>query len=169
MLLFLSCSLQSPESKSIQEALGKELKLNMFRNVLYNGDTISFETFQNKFKYKSIVYLLNDCSPCFTKYILWHNKMEKIEFDDNYSILFIISGKNSTDFLSEVELIEHVDSKYFIVMDPNFTYPDGNTEIPGWILEESVMLDENNKIKMIGQPFADSEVLKQFKKIIEIQ
>jgi hypothetical protein len=165
---FFSCSSETPESKSIKETLGKELKLDMFKTVLNNGDTITLDTFLEKYKFLYIIYLLDDCSTCYEKYIEWHNKMSKIRMQADFSILFIISGKYADDFLYEVNNIEPIENKYFIVMDPNFYYPDGNTDIPNWILEQSVLIDNDHKVRLIGSPFANSEKLKRFKEFVEL-
>ena len=138
----------------------------MFNTVFYKGDTVLMETLLNKFKYKSIVYLLDDCSPCYDKYIRWHKEIDEIDISDNFTILFIISGKYAEVFLNGVDSIEHIEEKFFLVMDPNFVYPDGNAEIPNWILEQSILIDENNKIRMVGFPFANPNSMKRFKKII---
>lgn len=166
IILMWSCSIQTPEEKIIERTLGKELNLSMFKNVLHQGDTISLENFNKKFKYKSIVYLLNGCSPCYSNYIRWHQEFKIIEPNDNYTILFVIRGKFVDEFITEVDSVEPVDHDFYIVMDPNYFYPDGNKEIPDWIFEKSILIDEDNKIKMIGQPFQSPELLERFEKII---
>jgi len=167
LLTALSCSQQTPESKRIEKTIGKKLHLGMFQTIYIKGDTISYEKFQEGYKYKYIVYLLDECSPCYEKYIRWHKEMEKIETKKNFTVLFIIKGKYVLDFLSTVNSIEYIEDKYFITMDPNYIYPDGNKEIPEWVLESPILIDNNNKIRMIGMPFSNTKSIKKFKKLIQ--
>lgn len=166
-IYLLACKTESPESKSIKETHGKELKLDMFRTVLYKNDSVSLNTIAKKYNYCYVVYLLDDCSTCYEKYIQWHKKMNKIGISENFTILFIISGKYVDDFLSEVNEIEPIDNSYFIVMDPNYYYTDGNSHVPQWILEQSILIDNNNKIRMVGSPFKNSESLKLFRDLVQ--
>ena len=166
IFILWSCTNQTPEEKRIEETLGSELNLKMFKTILFQGDSLSFEDFNQRFKYKSIVYLLSGCSPCHDKYITWHKEMDSIETGGNYTILFIIRGKFADEFLNEVDLIESVEDKYYIAMDPNYFYPEGNREVPDWMFERSILIDENGRICMVGLPFADPNSMKRFKKII---
>lgn len=165
-VLFWSCSIQTAESKRIKNTMGKELKLEMFKTLFLKGDIVSYESFQKTYRYKYIVYLLDECSPCYEKYIQWHKEMKEIDVIDNFTILFIIKGKYVEDFIKQVELKGHVEEKYYIVMDPNYIYQNGNTEIPAWMLELPLLIDEDNKIKMVGSPFLNSKSLKRFRRIV---
>lgn len=167
LLATLSCSQQSPESNRIEKTIGKRLHLEMFQTIFFKGDTISYEKLQEEYKYKYIVYLLNECSPCYDKYIRWHKEMEQIKTPDNFTVLFIIKGKYIYDFLSNVNSIEYVEDKYYIAMDPNYIYPDGNKDIPEWLIEYPILIDNDNKIRMIGLPFSNTKSIKEFKKIIQ--
>ncbi len=166
LLLGLACTNQSPEYKRYKETLGKTLNLSMFNAVIYKGETIAFEEFRNKYKYISVVYLQSHCHSCYEKYIEWHKEMEKLN-QNNYTLLFIINEKFADEFLNEVSLIANIDEKYFIRMDPKSSFLKENFEIPQWLIENSLLIDNKNKIKLIGEPFYNPELTKQFLKIVK--
>jgi len=161
----ITCTYKTPEEKSIESVIGKEINLEMYRTILYYGDTIPFGIFRNKYEYLSLVYLQNNCMPCYEKYILWNRRMDTLS-SNKHTVLFIIIGRSVNDFLNEVKLKEDIEMKYFIKMDPNFNFLRGNQEIPKWIIEQSLLIDEENKIKLVGQPFLNPELSKQFMNII---
>ncbi len=168
-LLILLCSCSSSTSTSqqiLEETTGKKLNIEMFNTIFNGGDTIPMDTFCLKYKYKSIVFLENGCSPCYNKYITWNKEIGKLGYKSNYSILFIIKGKYLDEFLNEVDLIEPIEEKFYTVMDPNYYYFDGNPELPDWILETPILLDKDNKIIMIGDPFSGTEKMEIFKEIV---
>ena len=40
-----------------------------------------------------------------------------------------------------------------------------NAEIPFWIIDNSVLIDETNKIRMVGFPFSSDKKIKEFELI----
>lgn len=167
IMIFASCTKQTPEEYRISETLGKDLNLRMFDTIRFQGDSLSLDEVIQRFKYISVVYLQNGCSPCYDKYVRWHKEMNKIAANEIYTILFIIRGKNVEEFLNEVDLRDFVDHKYFIVMDPNYYYPEGNKEvIPDWMFERSILIDNTYKIRMVGQPFESDKSRAFFKSLI---
>lgn len=56
--------------------------------MLQNYLQINISDLRKNYKFISLVYLQNDCEPCYTKFIEWHNKMDSISYSDNYTVLF---------------------------------------------------------------------------------
>ncbi|URW80363.1 sensor histidine kinase N-terminal domain-containing protein [Xiashengella succiniciproducens] len=67
-------------------------------------------------------------------------------------MLFVIQGNKYEEFMNEVFNYEYVDSRYYTVMDPEGKFLESNKDIPRWIIESSVLIDSENKIKMVGAP-----------------
>ncbi|MDD4384394.1 MAG: hypothetical protein PHD06_04365 [Bacteroidales bacterium] len=161
-VIVTSCHNYSPVQESIKATFDKEVQLKMFKTVVKQGEDIPLNEILDKYRYISLVYLRQDCEPCYEKYIDWHEKMDSIGIWENYTILFVIVGRNFDEFISEVNLISDVDEFLYTVMDKNNIFLDTNNHIPEWIFDLSVIIDHNKKIKMIGAPFHSEELTKQY-------
>ncbi len=53
-----------------------------------------------------------------------------------------------------------------LAMDPDQSYINTNTIIDPRIIEKSIMIDNKNKIKLIGRPFASMQMTELFQNII---
>jgi hypothetical protein len=162
----LACTELPPEQKSINETLNMHLNTGMFNRLFHKGEWVQMNTFRKQFRFVSVVYLQNECSPCYSKYIEWINFANGVENYRNYSVLFIIKGLDVEDFIAQVDQIEKVNHNQFIIMDPNFYFNDGNTNIPRWILDLSILMDSNNRIRYIGSPYSSELSKNRFLKII---
>lgn len=163
LLAVYSCKQAPPTEKAMRETLGKRVSLNMFKIAHHNRGQISFDELRNAFDYISIVYLQNDCSPCYTKFISWNHSFDSIGGPQNHSILFIVKGKSYNDFMNNVwKYGLEREYNHFVVMDPNDIFSDENIQIPLWMLENSILIDKNNSILMIGNPFLTEQTTKDF-------
>jgi len=145
IVILEACSSQSPAERRIDEILGKKIDLSMFERVRYMGDTIPFKDILNEFDYISIVYLENECSPCYSKYIEWYKEMQDVEVLKPYTIFFVVKSRDYQSFSNNVEAIEHVDEMYPIALDPNYVFIDANKEIPRWIIDHSCICNLHTK------------------------
>jgi hypothetical protein len=91
--------------------------------------------------------------------------MDSIDTPDNYSVLFVIRGNSYDEFMANVLDIEYVEDKFYTMMDPEGKFLENNKDIPRWIIDGSVLIDGENKIKMVGAPFATPEMTELFHKI----
>ena len=55
---------------------------------------------------------------------------------------------------------------FYIVMDPEQNFIDANPEINSGIIASSIMIDDMNKIVLVGKPFASEQMKGLFEKII---
>ena len=89
---------------------------------------------------------------------------------DNFTILFIIQGDDYDDFESELMIYEPdfdlSTESFYIVMDPEQKFIDANPEIDPGIIANSIMIDEMNKIVLVGKPYASEQMKRLFEKII---
>lgn len=109
----------------------------------------------SKYLFISIVYLKDGCAPCYPTFIEWHKAVNSFDIS-NYTVLFIIEGNIYSSYeklIHNIEEIQKLETTFYTIIDPKFNFLDGNRDIPYKILERSVLIDGNSKIKMIGQPF----------------
>lgn len=104
------------------------------------------------------------------KYIEWQTKMDSLKIKNDYTVLFIIQGKSFErflDFLREKNPEYKInDDCFFVAMDPDYRFLDKNVEIERWIIEKS-LIDHENKIRLVGPPFASEGMQKLFYRISE--
>ena len=51
-------------------------------------------------------------------------------------------------------------------MDPEGKFLEQNKEIPRWIIDASVLIDSENKIKMVGAPWLNKDMTELFYKTV---
>jgi len=54
-------------------------------------------------------------------------------------------------------------------MDTEFQFLEANKDIPRWIIDASVLIDSENKIKMVGAPWANAAMTELFYKTVNRQ
>jgi hypothetical protein len=172
ILIFLfSCnqSVHSPIENSIKETLNKKVNLNVFESIYFNDSVVNIEELRKKVDYISIVYLRDGCAPCYPKYIAWHQKMDSIGSNEKHTVLFIIEGNSKStygSFKNAVLKHGHFDNKYYTAIDNDFSFLDGNPDIPSDLIENSLLINHENKVKLIGAPFINTEMKNLFHRII---
>jgi hypothetical protein len=128
---------------------------------------MNFTDFRRKYKYLSVVYLLNGCQPCYQEFIDWHKKIESLITSKDYTVLFIIRGDSYKDLMSKVNEIDKVDKKYYILLDPDYKFIGKNLDIPKWMIDGSLLIDSENRIKMVGKPWINESMTDLFNKICD--
>lgn len=167
-ILFLnSCSRLSPAEKELQSALQSTINLDNVSNVVYTGnDSTTFDHLRQKYAFISLVFLQDGCGPCYPNFIRWHTEMQKLNCPENHILLFIINGHNYNDFMANIYDIQPIEGKYYVVMDPKGKYLENNLHIPRWVIERSVLIDAENKVKLVGEPFATPDMTRLFYSIV---
>jgi hypothetical protein len=163
VIFLVSCNRLSPREKDLQDSLNKPLHVELFETVQQGNIVMPFEEFRLQHNHISVVYLQNSCRPCYPKFIEWQNKMDSIYTPIDYTVLFVIGGGNRYDeFMSQVLDLEYVEDKFYTIMDPEFQFLAANKDIPRWIIDASVLIDSENKIKMVGAPWINEDITKLF-------
>jgi len=161
LIIIASCTNNSV-IRDIKNNLNKTVNLENFDTVRYGNDLMPFNKFRQKYKYVSIIYLEDGCQPCYPKFIKWQNKIDSLNVRDDYTILFIIKGANYYDFIAKVHEIGTIEDHYYTIMDDELKYLINNNDIPRWIIDGSVLIGPDNKIKMIGEPWSTKEMTDMF-------
>ncbi|WP_157363670.1 hypothetical protein [Alkaliflexus imshenetskii] len=153
--------------KDIRNCLNNELYIENIDSVYHNQKLVPYLEFRKEYNYIYVVYLQDDCTPCYYNYLEWSRQMSNPELEtDRHTVLFIIASYNYDDFIRKINKIEEVNNDFYIAIDPNFYFIDKNNNIPRWIIDASVLIDSENKIKMVGAPWINEDMQKLFHKTV---
>jgi len=161
LIPLISCSNQSV-TRDLKSNLNKTINLEMFDSVRFGDKLLSYKEFRHMYNYISVVYLEDGCEPCYPKFIEWQNVMDSLNKQDDSTVLFIIRGFRYNSFIKRVNEISVFNDHYYTIMDDSLNYLLNNNDIPRWIIDSSVLIGPDNKIKMIGEPWATHEMTELF-------
>jgi hypothetical protein len=164
--LLMACSQLSQTEKELREVLNTSIQFGTLDTITHMGSLLTLKQLCDSYKYKSVVYLENGCMSCYTKFAEWHQKMDSLELGENYTILFVIRGNGYSDFMSKVLDLGYVNDRYYTIMDANYSFLDANENIPSWIIDASVLIDSENKIEMVGEPWLNEDMKNLFYEIV---
>ncbi|HLW07905.1 MAG TPA: hypothetical protein VKY45_10095, partial [Marinilabiliaceae bacterium] len=165
LLLATSCTIDS-RKREIRNSLNREVKFSMFNCVSQKRKSVLLEDVWSEYDFLSVVYLKEGCSPCYPKFLDWHTKMGVLDSIGNHTVLFVIDGQRYSDFLTKVLDLGYVEDRYYTVMDTDSKFLEANKDISRWILDASVLIDAENKIKMVGAPWLNEEMTELFNSIV---
>ena len=166
LLSLISCNPLTPEEKEIKSILGKSVETGMFSFIHEGNSLIPYGEFRAIYRHISLVYLEDGCRPCYPRYVEWQTRMDTLELRNNYTVLFIIQGQSYDRFLANLlQTFPDYDlfkDQFHVVMDDNSLFQAKNPGIPRWILDKSVLIDEEGIIRLIGHPFSKPRMLELF-------
>jgi len=153
-----SCTQLTSEEKTIKEMLGKTVEIGMFESIRQGDSEISFGEFRERYPFISLVYLEDGCLPCYSEFIEWQKRMDTLNLHKDFTVLFIIQGKNYERFMDNLPIYvpdyEPAIDRFHVVMDPNYRFLDNNPDIDRWAIDKSLLINASDTIKLIGPPFA---------------
>lgn len=166
LIPLVACSNQSV-NRDLKSNMNKTVKLEMFDTVRLGNKFIPLTEFRQMYNYISVVYLEDGCQPCYPKFIKWQNMMDSLNKRNDYTVLFIIQGFRYNDFIHRVNEIDSFTDHYYTIMDDGLKYLLNNNDIPRWIIDGSVLIGADNKIKMMGEPWSTMEMTDLFYSICQ--
>lgn len=162
ILLITSCGTVASERKMVGKTLKKRLDLSTISEVIHSDSTVSFSVLRERYKYLSVVYFRDGCSPCYPKFIDWHRRIDSIQKSDDYTVLFVINTTHYDIFRRQLSRYGEVDDKYYYYVDPKNSFLSANRSIPRVLIDRSLLIDRSNHIKMVIEPFANADMTKVF-------
>ena len=166
-ILLFSCSPPTQTEQELKQVLNTPLEITMFDTILHRDTHITMQQLREKYTYLSVVYLRDGCQPCYPKFVEWHQKMEAFSQWPKHTVLFIIQADDYNSFINEVRRLAHeIDEKYHIVIDPQVQYQIKNKRLPQWMFNTSLLVDADNKIKMVGAPWINEDMMALFFKTV---
>ncbi len=161
-----SCKEVSQREKELTQVLNKTVNVEMINQIYQGENTLLFSDLKKKYKYISIVYLKDKCSPCYPKFKEWLKKINLIDPPNTYSVLFVIHADSYDAFFQNSDDLELLKDNFFIFLDKENHFFDSNSNISEWIYESSFMINEKNEMKMVGPPFFNEDFTAIFHKIV---
>ena len=170
-LLFISvsCVEISQRERELTEVLNKSVQVEMLQTIHQGNNTLSFSDLKQRYKYISIVYLKDGCSPCYPKFTEWLNKINLVRRPENYAVLFVIHAASFNAFFRESSDFEKLTGCYFAFLDMENLFFNSNSDIPDWIYESSFLINDKQEIKMVGPPFFNNDFTAVFHKVVNFQ
>ncbi|MFW5700468.1 MAG: hypothetical protein ACOCWM_02160 [Cyclobacteriaceae bacterium] len=166
LLCVSSCTQLTPEEKMIKETMGKTARIGMFESIRQGDGKIPFVEFRNRYPFISLVYLEDGCLPCYPRFIEWQTRMDTLDLNDDFTVLFIILGSSYERFMdnlyASVPEYEPASDRFHIVIGPDYRFMDNNQDIDRWVIDKSLLIDVGDKIKLIGPPFASQRMEELF-------
>lgn len=162
MLFFLSCKNDSKIEKDIKELVGREIVFPEDGQVITRGEHSTFDVLTHK-KIKVVSYFdYFECTSCNIDLIDMANSKIK-ELDNNVTFLGIIYNKDEKSIHKMFDTLN--------ISAPILYY---NTEIFGKKNDlkdrttscKTFLLDENNKIVLVGEPFNNKKLETLYRKHI---
>lgn len=168
-LIIFSPTRLSPLEKEILRCIDMKVNTETFDSVYVNGNKISYKEFRKKNNFLSLIYLSDDCDICYERFNKWQSNVNKITGNLNYTSLFVIHGRNQFEFLRKAISWKNVSTHCNMVIDSSLNFILLNDKIPYKFFENSVLIDTNDRIRLIGEPFSSKEMELQFVKICSVK
>lgn len=162
LMLTTACNNPPNSNQNPLEVLDKPVNIEMIDTVSHGVMRMPWSVFRKKYRYISIVYLQDGCAPCYPNFLNWHKRMEQIKKADDYTVLFVINARDYNSFSRDIRLNEEIDELYYYFIDPRNEFFRYNSDISRPFLDRSLLIDKDNHIKMVGEPFANADMTKVF-------
>lgn len=164
LLIGCSCTdTTSPIVKLFRAHIGKEIKLEGFEEVYGEQDTLSYGSFRRKYPFLYVSYIDEECGSCVFKIREWYKYSESLPMYDKLAYVFVFRGNDYRKFL-KYRVGKHPKTPFFYLSSEEFTYIINNPEIDRQIIDAGFLLNENNRIKVIGSPLESQSLRKLIEK-----
>ena len=164
-VLLSSCTQLTPEEKLIKETLGKTARIGMFESVRQGDREIPFWEFRKRYPFLSLVYLEDGCAPCYPRFIEWQTRMDTLDLHEDFTVLFVILGRSYERFMDNLTMYVpdyELNERFHMVVDTDYRFLDNNPDIDRWVIDKSLLIGADDKIKLIGPPFASRRMAELF-------
>lgn len=171
VLLFLLNSYISNNDNIIAKHINKTLIFDHCKElpVVLDNDTISFIEFRQQYDYISVAFFDEECDVCKVNLLEWYKHGNRLPVNNKHAYLMVFRGR---DFRKFTKFSIHKDTtlnfKASVLIDRFNRYISDNIDIPREIIDRSMLIDKNNKIMLIGEPFATAKMTNLYRELIEI-
>lgn len=169
LLIILGCK-NKGRKEELLEFYSKTIQLPDLNYYNLNGiDTINVDIMKSKLKL--IIYFDSiNCTSCYiSKLIYWKPFIEySCSLRDELSLVFVLFPPNSEKETIKFKLMSYpID--YPVLIDKNGDFEKLNPHLPKNKAMHTFLLDENNKVILVGNPLYNKEIEKLFYKITQEQ
>lgn len=168
--LICACNSQKKELQEKCEKLqSKEIEIPYEQMVCWTSDSIKAISPWNRAKLKMIHYVDSAaCSTCYLNKIAKNEqlfRMEKFSNNEFYNI-FIINPSNKAKKRLEMDFNDKLIPQTIFVDSAN-VFTEVNPNIPSESMYHTFLLDENNKVILVGNPNANEKIAEMLLSIVE--
>lgn len=169
ILLFLTvfatgCKQNSPGIQLIKDHLNKKINLSGYDFVYSGGRVYSYAEFRKLYPFVTVNYVDEDCAVCKVKIREWCDNFEKVPVNENLAHLFVFRGKHHETFIRYSQ--GDTAFPYFIMPSEEFTYVQNNSKIDRQIIDAGFLLDKNDRIQLIGDPFISEKMTDLYYQVV---
>ena len=150
LVLFGACSNQPEEENEEKIKIPDTLRC-------YSG-TFDKGFFENS-EYKIINYVGANCSSCIALFKLWQKKNVENEFFSKIPVIFIVYGDSFEIF--EYYFDELIDFPFPVLIDTTYSFVKEN-QVPDIEYLKTLLIDSNNSVELVGNPFEDKGIKKYY-------
>ncbi len=157
----------------ISSTLGQKINLDMISEIKKQDVSYQLCDIKQQYDYMAIVQLKSDCGACFYKFMRWNQWIySNKHIAEKIAVLFLIQDIGFNEFISDL-LFYHPDFRldsnqfYFMGISRNQDFELKNKDINRRILDESLIIDKQQKIRFIGDPFSTETMLIVFNKLFD--
>lgn len=169
MIMVSSCitsTNKTQDMSTLDVVTGQEMKFPPSMAFVVQGDTVDYDF--DDCDYKILCYIdSNGCSTCKMNLSGWNQFLAEINSDQNLSVNFVmvINTKNVIELTKQ---IRRYNFNYPISIDDNNLLESINI-IPKDHAYQTFLLDDDNKIVLIGNPLLDSDIKLQYESKLGIK
>lgn len=133
-------------------------KIDLVHNLkVYNGVT------PNLSKKKILITGDSDCGNCIEKLDLWNQFLAKNTFEDT-QVVFVLMGTDNQEFRHYIKNNKYANLS--LLLDTTGTFMVAN-QIPTKYYQKSMILDDKNIVKLVGDPIDNEVILEYYHEIIK--
>jgi hypothetical protein len=150
------------------EYIGKKVIFPDSLNVLLDKSVIQSEEvslIKKNNTYKIVSLINGECGECLNDLNEWKDFIDKFEKKGyELSYLFYINYSDSAFFFNN--LVPEINLNIPLILDPNKEFEKKNDILIAFIQFRTLLLDENNQIKLLGPPFMSRDMEILYDKVI---
>ena len=153
----------SPVARLFTAHLEKEICLDGFKQVYSEQDTLAYSDFRQRYPFLYVSYIDEECGSCVFKIREWYKYSETLPMYDRLAYVFVFRGEDYGTFL-KYRVGKHPSAPFYYLSSEEFTYVINNPEIDRQIIDGGFLLDNKNRIKVIGSPLKSQSLRKLIEK-----
>lgn len=176
LLYVISCCLLcacNSQKKELQEKIEKMqsmvINIPYDRMACWTTDSIKAISPWNKAKLKLVHYVDSaTCSSCFLHKVAANEllfRMEKLSNNEFYNI-FIVNPDKKVKKIIELDFIDKK-TPQTIFVDSTDVFMGANPNIPSESMYHTFLLDENNKVILVGDPMVNKQIEDMMLSVVE--
>lgn len=165
-LVLFSCSSKDDIKKKVAQMAEIPILIEEKDMTIWMPDSNIYMGNEQRKSLTFVVYAdSTQCSPCFINHLKEWEEMLKLENDQRHPVqfLFIMEPRKGVS-KTLCEKLKESGFRHSVLIDENSLFRKANPQIPEDALYHTFLLDEDNKVILVGNPLRSEEIEKLFYK-----